>query len=159
MWELPSVSTSVVSSLSVVCVNVSSVSYSSCAITIMSCSRIIYSRMFWPCTTLFRLCVLSFLYCCCTELHIIPAKVVESRGNADSAISTRLHKVDLLANLSLAWRLAAENIQAAQNRQKKYYDRSANEINLKVGDRVMVYMPSELRGEEHKLRRPFHGPY
>ena len=45
MWELPSVSTSVVSSLSVVCVNVSGVSYSSCAITIMSC----YSRMFWPC--------------------------------------------------------------------------------------------------------------
>ena len=93
MGELPSVSTSVVSSLSVVCVNVSSVSYSSCAITIMSCSRIIYSRMFWPCTikALFRLCVLSLLYCCCTELHIIPANIVESRGNADSAISTRLH--------------------------------------------------------------------
>ena len=33
--------TSVVSSLSVVCVNVSSVSYSSCAITIMSCSSIL----------------------------------------------------------------------------------------------------------------------
>ena len=48
------------------------------------------------------------------------------------------YKVDLRANLSLAWRLAAENIQAAQNRQKKYYDRSANEINLKVGDRVMT---------------------
>ena len=32
---------------------------------------------------LFRLCVLSLLYCCCTELHIIPANVVESRSRLD----------------------------------------------------------------------------
>ena len=69
------------------------------------------------------------------------------------------YKSDLLCNLSLAWKLAAENVQAAQNRQKKYYDRSTNEVNLKVGDCVMVYMPSELHGEEHKLRRPYYGPY
>ena len=69
------------------------------------------------------------------------------------------YKSDLLCNLSLAWKLAAENIQAAQNRQKKYYDRSANEVKLKVGDRVMVYMPSELQGDEHKLRCPYYGPY
>ena len=51
---------------------------------ILECSGLVLYR------ALFRLCVLSLLYCCCTELHIIPANVVESRGNADSAISTRL---------------------------------------------------------------------
>ena len=89
----------------------------------------------------------------------LPTETVLSHVRNPYMVDIDDYKVDLLANLSLAWRLAAENIQAAQNRQKKYYDRSANEINLKVGDRVMVYMPSELRGEEHKLRRPFHGPY
>ena len=69
------------------------------------------------------------------------------------------YKSDLLCNLSLAWKLAAGNIQAAQNRQKKYYDHSANEVKLKVGDRVMVYMPSELQRDEHKLRHPYYGPY
>ena len=35
------------------------------------------------------------------------------------------YKSDLLCNLSLAWKLSAETVQRAQNRQK-YYDRSAN---------------------------------
>ena len=72
----------------------------------------------------------------------VPTETVLSHVRNPYMVDIDDYKVDLLANLSLAWRLAAENIQAAQNRQKKYYDRSANEINLKVGDRVMVYMPS-----------------
>ena len=52
---------------------------------VLECSGLVLYK------ALFRLYVLSLLYCCCTELHIIPANVVESRGNADSAISTRLH--------------------------------------------------------------------
>ena len=69
------------------------------------------------------------------------------------------YREDLLSNLSLAWKLAAENIRRAQKSQKRYYDRSTRKVNLRVGDRVMVYMPSEEKGEEHKLRRPFYGPY
>ena len=69
------------------------------------------------------------------------------------------YKEDLLLNLSLAWRLAAENIRKAQQSQKHYYNRSVKTVELEVGDRVMVYMPSESKGEEYKLNRPFHGPY
>ena len=68
------------------------------------------------------------------------------------------YQEDLLSNLSLAWELAAENIRRAQKSQKRY-DRSTRKVNLRVSDRVMVYMPSEEKGEEHKLRRPFYGPY
>ena len=66
----------------------------------------------------------------------LPAETVLSHVRNPYRLDIDDYKGDLLANFSLAWRLAAENIQAAQNRQKKYYDCSANEINLKVGDRV-----------------------
>ena len=32
-------------------------------------------------------------------------------------------------------------------------------MSIKCGDRVMVYMPSEVKGKTWKLARPFHGPY
>ena len=62
-------------------------------------------------------------------------------------------------NLSQAWKLARENIEQAQKQQKKQYDHKACEIDLRIGDRVMVYMPSEVQGKNWKLARPFHGPY
>ena len=39
------------------------------------------------------------------------------------------YKEDLLMNLSLAWKLAGENIQKVQKAQKHYYDCSAKEVN------------------------------
>jgi len=30
---------------------------------------------------------------------------------------------------------------------------------VKIGDRVMVYIPSQLQGKKYKLQRPYHGPY
>ena len=33
------------------------------------------------------------------------------------------------------------------------------EPSYKVGERVMVYMPTDVAGKERKLARPYHGPY
>ena len=33
------------------------------------------------------------------------------------------------------------------------------EVDLKVGERIMVYMPIDVQGQDRKLARPFHGPY
>ena len=44
-------------------------------------------------------------------------------------------------------------------KQKQNYDRHSKEIQYKTGDRVMVYMPSAVKGKAWKLTRPFHGPY
>ena len=30
---------------------------------------------------------------------------------------------------------------------------------LQIGDHVMVFMPNEITGKDHKLARPYHGPY
>lgn len=61
--------------------------------------------------------------------------------------------------MATAWKLAGENIKGAQVHQKKSYDKKSREVDLKVGERVMVFMPSDCKGKERKLARPFHGPY
>lgn len=57
------------------------------------------------------------------------------------------------------WQLAKENIDKAQGVQKRKYDAKRVEVDLKVGERVMVFMPSETQGQDRKLSHPFHGPY
>ena len=39
------------------------------------------------------------------------------------------------------------------------YDKKTREVNLKVGNRVMVLMPSAAKGEKRKFAHPFHGPF
>ena len=46
-----------------------------------------------------------------------------------------------------------------RQKQKAQYNKSAQEPKVRVGDRVMVHMPGELKGKDHKLARPYHGPY
>jgi len=50
--------------------------------------------------------------------------------------------------------LARQHIQSAQRSQKKFYDKSSKEIELKVGDRVMLKVEPQF-----KLDRTFKGPF
>ena len=69
------------------------------------------------------------------------------------------YREQLVLSLSSARDLAAKNIQAAQKRYKKQYDKKAKPPDLKVGSWVMVYFPHEETGKARKLSRPWHGPY
>ena len=69
------------------------------------------------------------------------------------------YKSEMMTNLNQAWKLAQENIKAAQKLQKTQYDKNTRDGILKVGDRVMVLMPTEAKGEKRKLAWPFHGPF
>ena len=69
------------------------------------------------------------------------------------------YKSELVRGLTSAWETAAECIKAAQDHQKAVYDRGAKEMDYKVGDRVLVYMPHESTGKTAKLARPYFGPY
>ena len=69
------------------------------------------------------------------------------------------YKTAMTIALSEAWKTAQENIKSAQKKQKRYYDRHSKESQYQVGDRVMVYMPSAVKGKAWKLARPFYGPY
>ena len=69
------------------------------------------------------------------------------------------YKTALISNLGSAWEAAKTSIQSAQNKQKLYYDQKSKQTSFNVGDRVLVYMPNEVKGKDWKLKRPFHGPY
>lgn len=69
------------------------------------------------------------------------------------------YRSSLAAGLSEAWRNASQHIKEAQQSQKDQYDKRAREPKLKVGDRVMVFMPSEVKGKKRKLALPHQGPY
>ncbi len=49
--------------------------------------------------------------------------------------------------------------KGAQDRQRKAYDKTAKEHQFRVGDRVMIHMPSAITGKSWKLAQPFHGPF
>ena len=65
----------------------------------------------------------------------------------------------MVANLSDAWALAHRNIEKAQRKQKEQYKKKSSASALQVGDRVMVFFPSQVKGKAWKLARPYFGPY
>ena len=89
----------------------------------------------------------------------LPTLEALSRERSLCMIDLDDYKMELTTGLTAAWKLAQENIKLAQQRQKTTYDKSANEASLKVGQRVMVHMPSELKGDTWKFARPYHGPF
>ena len=89
----------------------------------------------------------------------VPTSTVLTYQRSPYTIDINDYKSEMMTSLSQAWKLAQENIKVAQKRQKTQYDKKTCDTNLKVGDRVMVLMPSEAKGEKRKLARPFHGPF
>ena len=89
----------------------------------------------------------------------IPTETALSHPTSPYNVNPDDYKIELMASLTNAWKLAKDHIVKAQQSQKHYYDRKSKPTSLKVGDRVMVFMPAEVRGKNRKLVRPFHGPY
>ena len=69
------------------------------------------------------------------------------------------YKAELTTRFADAWKLAQEQIKKSQASQKLHYDASANEPNIREGDRVYVYTPAKKSGAAYKFARPFVGPY
>ena len=69
------------------------------------------------------------------------------------------YKSEVNERLASAWELVREQVEKAQHKQKKQHDRHSRDPGFKVGERVFVYMPAELRGKAYKFARPFRGPY
>lgn len=69
------------------------------------------------------------------------------------------YRTELLTTLRKTRELAMESIRKAQDKQRRFYDQHSTNPTLQVGDRVMVFMPSETVGKHRKLARPYHGPY
>ena len=101
----------------------------------------------------------SLFFMFCGRDPTLPTLDALSHARTPYMVDVDDYKTELLTGLNSAWKLAQDNIKIAQDRHKKTYDRSAKESTLKVGQRVMVHMPSELQGKTWKFARPYHGPF
>ena len=52
-----------------------------------------------------------------------------------------------------------EHIKVSQGKQNQFHDHKSKDPEILVGNKAMVYLPSEHLGKTYKVSRPFHGPY
>ena len=88
-----------------------------------------------------------------TEAAYLP----ETKNTLVSDLTTYREK--LVVGLSLAREQAAEAMQRAQRKYKKYYDKGTRPNPLQRTDWVMIKFPQEETGAGRKLSRPWHGQY
>ena len=69
------------------------------------------------------------------------------------------YRQELVVSLSSARAEALKSIREAQKRYKSQYDKKQHQVDLKIGDWVLVYFPKDEVGRNRKLSRPWHGPY
>lgn len=89
----------------------------------------------------------------------LPTETALSRPLTPYQVDISDYQTELVVGLSEAWKIAQTNIARAQCRQKAQHDKRLRDLRLKVGDRVMIYMPHEASGKQRKLALPYHGPY
>ena len=89
----------------------------------------------------------------------VPTEAALSTVRTEYQVDIDDYKSELVYGLSESWKIAREQIKKAQKRQKRQYDRRARPKDIRVGDRVMVYMPYERTGKNRKLSRPYFSPY
>ena len=65
------------------------------------------------------------------------------------------YRTELVSTLVKTRKLALESVHKAQDKQRTFYDRQSTKLKFRVGDRVMVFMPSKTAGKDHKLARPY----
>ena len=66
---------------------------------------------------------------------------------------------DTYQNMKRVFEIAGENLELSHALQKKIYDRNKTHINLKEGDRVLLYRPKDTSNKYHKLKSHWQGPH
>ena len=69
------------------------------------------------------------------------------------------YRSQLVRQMELTHRVAAEQTQLSQQKMKSLYDRKANPYPYQIGDRVWIYTPKHKTGLSKKLLHCWHGPY
>jgi hypothetical protein len=67
--------------------------------------------------------------------------------------------MELRGRLQTAHEIARRKIIATKENSKKYFDTKVNEIDIKVGDKILLYDETVRRGRSKKLRNKWIRPY
>ena len=65
----------------------------------------------------------------------------------------------LIDHLMKIRKIAIENLEQSQQRNKNYYDKKRRDIKFKVGQKVLVFTPLRKVGKSEKLMHNWYGPY
>ena len=87
-----------------------------------------------------------------TDMALLPPTVRHTMDVDD-------YKSRMLLDMSNAWKLAQENLEKAQGKQKHQHDKNTRDFKFAVRDRVFMHMPAIRSGPAYKLTRPYEGPY
>ena len=90
-----------------------------------------------------------------TEAALVPTQISQTTAVED--ISD--YREELILSLSEAREGAYHAICKAQKRYKAQHDKRTHDVKMKLGDWVLICFPAEDSGKQHKLSRPWHGPY
>ncbi|RWS03246.1 retrovirus-related Pol polyprotein from transposon 297-like protein [Dinothrombium tinctorium] len=89
---------------------------------------------------------------------ITPTEV--TLGSQSSGVNESEGYVGVLAqHLNKIRDIAKQNLEAAQLRNKSYYDKKHRDVNFEVGEKVLVYFPIRRKGKSEKLFHKWLGPY
>lgn len=66
---------------------------------------------------------------------------------------------NLISRLKIARDIAMENSEARKEESKARCDKTANNPDFTIGDRVLLFIPQPPKGKKAKLHRRFEGPY
>ena len=75
--------------------------------------------------------------------------------NDEQVLSTYQYVIELRERLEQTCKLARENLEKVQIKQKTYYDKRARSRKFDVGDKVLLLLPTE----SNKLLLQWKGPY
>ena len=89
----------------------------------------------------------------------LPTRTLLEQSRTTYLVDLDDYKTELSINLKKARELALQSVKEAQEKQKEQYDRQSCTQLYHIGDRVMVFMPSDVTGKDRKLARPYHGPF
>lgn len=69
------------------------------------------------------------------------------------------YRLELTHGLTIAWKLARQNIGKAQVHRKECYDRRAKEPRFNVVGRGVVLIPHDKTRKKKNFALPYHGPF
>ena len=69
------------------------------------------------------------------------------------------YREELMLNLSSARKLAQTTLQQAQKCYKNSYDKHCHPIHYQLGDWILIRFSQDETEKDHKLSKPWHGPY
>lgn len=73
--------------------------------------------------------------------------------------STYAYAQELRERLRASWTIARNNLQAAKEKSKQFFDKSAQKINFQRGDKVLLHDQTVRRGRSAKLTPKWTGPF